>query len=422
MIKKFNQLKRRKGFTLVECIVAIAVFALLTAVILMILANAQAQATRSRESEEDLNNLVENVVGDDTYKKYSDSSSTLTLDLSTGNTFKISYDTVAGYKNYVLCDTNAGGCGYVGNNTEFMHGLDIDDFVDAINNGTSDKDYKCPKCGATVAQTLECQGCYTTGSYTNTSLFTCSPYTGSFTCISCGGGNVKGDNIDEAVTADANFRITGLSANSIRYGNVELHKSTTDLIQTDSSSCRVDISYAHQFDNLTLPGVYTMVFTTSLGGGSYIDVYLPPWYVIKDCKVDSSKSTGTAVVNTYQTDLSKNDVNDPNISHIRIDKETTATSLPSKIAIQFTLTNYKNGYSFDYDYRLPYDIDGNGSLDATEQKTRGLIGYWFRMYNNARNTVYNQDANGNNTDIVTNDGVTGVDVLNGGLYTDPQSP
>lgn len=418
MIKKFNQLKRRKGFTLVECIVAIAVFALLTAVILMILANAQAQATRSRESEEDLNNLVENVVGDDTYKKYSAANSkTLTLNLSTGNTFDITYDTVAGYKNYVLCDAAAGGCGYVGNNTEFMHGMDIDDFVYAINNGTSDKDYKCPKCGVTVAQTLECQGCYTTGSYANTSLFTCSPYTGSFTCVSCGGGNVKGNNIDAAVTADADFRITGLSANSIRYGKVDLPEKTTDHIKTDSSNCRVDISYAHPYDNLTLPGIYTMTFTTTLGNATYIEILMPEWYVIKDYTIDSSKSTGTALLSVTQTDLSMKDVTDAAKSRIRIDKEPTATNLPSKVAIQFTLTNYKNGYSFDYDYRQPFDIDGNGSLDATEQKTYGLIGYWFRMYNNARTTVHNQDANGNNTDIVTNDGIAGVDVLNGGLYS-----
>ena len=155
MIKKISQLKRRKGFTLVECIVAIAVFALLTAVILMILVNAQTQATRSKESEEDLNNLIENVVGDDTYKKYiAENSKTLTLNFNGGKTFDITYDTVAGYKNYVKCNpkNSATSCGYVGNNTDFMGGKSVADFLSAGD------EYKCPKCGEVVVQTLECEG------------------------------------------------------------------------------------------------------------------------------------------------------------------------------------------------------------------------------------------------------------------------
>ncbi len=406
MIKKITQLKRRKGFTLVECIVAIAVFALLTAVILMILANAQNQATRSRESEEDLNNLVENVVGDDTYKKYSSNSNTLTLNFGSGKTFDITYDTVAGYKNYVKC--TSAGCGYVGNNTDFMCGKSVADF---LNDGDV---YTCPKCGSVVTQTLICEGCLNTGSYNDTSKFVCSAATGSYTCLSCGGGSVKGDDIDDAVTADANFRISGLSANSIRYGKVDLPKDTKSLINTGGVDCRVTIEYNHAYDNLTLPGVYKMTFDGFMGGApSSIDVYLPPWYVIGSLKTPASSGyTATA----YQNDLSSKDVTDSNMSHIRIDAN--SGNLPGTVVVEFTLTNYKNNYSFDYDYRQPYDIDGNGSIDSTEQQTFGLIGYWFRIGSN-RSSAYPTYKQG--TDIVTSDKVTYVSHPSG-FYTEPSSP
>ncbi|MGN0657516.1 MAG: type II secretion system protein [Ruminiclostridium sp.] len=407
MIKKITQLKRRKGFTLVECIVAIAVFALLTAVILMILANAQNQAVISRESEEDLNNLVENVVGDDTYKKYSENSNTLTLNFGGGKTFDITYDTIAGYKNYVKCNPKSGAtsCGYVGNNIDFMCGKTVADF---LNDGD---EYTCPRCGEVTTQTLVCEGCYTTGSYNDTSKFLCSSYTGSYTCLSCGGGSVKGNDIDDAVTADANFRISGLSANSIRYGKVDLPTDTKSLINTGGVNCNVTIEYEHKYDNLTLPGVYKMTFNAFSGGApSSLDIYLPPWYVIGSLKTPASSGyTATA----YQNDLSSKDVTDSNMSHIRINAD--SGNLPGTVIVEFTLTNYKNNYSFDYDYRHPYDIDEDGTIDSTEQNTRGLIGYWFRIGGNrtSSSTTYKKNANGDYTDIVTSDRVTLVSYPSG---------
>lgn len=403
MIKKISQLKRRKGFTLVECIVAIAVFALLTAVILMILVNAQTQATRSKESEEDLNNLIENVVGDDTYKKYSaENSKTLTLNFNGGKTFDITYDTVAGYKNYVKCNPKNGAtsCGYVGNNTDFMGGKSVADFLSAGD------EYKCPKCGEVVVQTLECEGCLSTGSYNDSTKFSCSSETGSYTCLACGSGSVKGNDIDDAVTADANFRVSGLTANSIRYGKVELPTDTDTLINTNGVACNVTIEYEHRYDNLTLPGVYKMTFTGFSGTApSSIDIYLPPWYVIGSLKVPASSSyTATA----YQNDLSSHDVTDSNMSHIRL--ENPSGNLPGTVIVEFTLTNYKNNYSFDYDYRQPFDEDGDGTISSAEQQTRGLIGYWFRIGANrtSTSTTYKKNAEGNDTDIVTSDKVTSV--------------
>lgn len=408
MIKKISQLKRRKGFTLVECIVAIAVFALLTAVILMILVNAQTQAVRSKESEEDLNNLIENVVGDDTYKKYSaENSKTLTLNFNGGKTFDITYDTVAGYKNYVRCNPKNGAtsCGHVGNNTDFMGGKSVADFLSAGD------EYKCPKCGEVVVQTLECEGCLSTGSYNDSTKFSCSTETGSYTCLECGSGSVKGSDIDDAVTADANFKVSGLTANSIRYGSVGLPTDTDTLINTNGVACNVTIEYEHKYDNLTLPGIYKMTFTGFSGTApSSIDIYLPPWYVIGSLKTPPSSSyTATA----YQNDLSSHDVTDSNMSHIRL--ENASGNLPGTVVVEFTLTNYKNNYSFDYDYRQPFDEDGDGTISSAEQQTRGLIGYWFRIgsYRTSSSTTYKKNAEGNDTDIVTSDKVTSVSYPSG---------
>ena len=414
MIKKFNQLKRRKGFTLVECIIAIAVFALLTGVILMILVNAQTQAVKSKESEEDLNNLIENVVGDDTYKKYSsDSSNKLVLNFGSGKTFEITYDTVAGYKNYVKCnpDSGADSCGFVGNNTDFMGGKSVADFL-------SDGDeYVCPQCGETVEQTLVCEGCLNEGDYNDTTKFSCSSATGSYVCLNCGGGSVKGKDIEEAVTADSDFQVSGLTANSIRYGRVDLPTETKSLIQErDSSgnivenSCNVAIQYEHKYDNLTLPGVYTMTFSGIDSTVSEVNIYLPPWYVIGSLTCPPLSSY---TARAEQNDLSNHDATDSNMSHIIIEK--TSTSFPGTVTISFTLTNYKNGYSFDYDYRQPYDVDGDGSLSTDENNCRGLIGYWFRIgqHRSGSATTYKTNAAGEETDIVTKDIVTSVSYPDG---------
>ena len=399
MIKKFNQLKRRKGFTLVECIIAIAVFALLTGVILMILVNAQTQAVKSKESEEDLNNLIENVVGDDTYKKYSsDSSNKLVLNFGTDKTFEITYDTVAGYKNYVKCnpDSGADSCGYVGNNTDFMGGKSVADFL-------SDGDeYTCPQCGEVAKQTLLCEGCLNEGDYNDTAKFGCSSATGSYVCLNCGGGSVKGKDIEEAVTADSDFQVSGLTANSIRYGKVNFSTKPDTLIETGNVDCRIKIDYEHKFDNLTLPGVYTMTFDSFTGTApASIDIYLPPWYVIGSLTTPASSSfTATA----YQEDLSESNIaNKDKMSHIRIDA--TSDSLPGIVKISFTLTNYKNGYSFDYDYRQPYD-DGDSATD--DSNNYGLIGYWFRIgkHRSSGATTYKTNAAGEKTDIITEDTVT----------------
>lgn len=409
MIKNLIQLKRRKGFTLVECIVAIAVFALLAAVILMILVNAQTQAQKSRESEEDLNNLIENVVGDDTYKKYSsESSNTLTLYFNGSNEFNITYDTIAGYKNYVKCDpvdTSKTSCGYVGNNTEFMSGMTVAQFL-----STNGK-YKCPQCGEEVKQTLVCEGCLNEGNYYDTSKFICSSTTGSYSCLECGGGSVKGKGIDEAITADANFRVSGLTANSIRYGKVDFPEETKTLIQQKDSSnnivdttCTVTIEYEHKNDNLTLPGVYTMTFSGIDSSVSGLTFYLPPWYVIGSLKTPAGSSY-TAVA--HQTDLSKQNITGtvkPGLSSIEITP--TTGSFMGNVTLSFTLTNYKNGYSFDYDYRQPYDEDGNGSVTGDEMQAHGLIGYWFRIGKNRSTPTYKHNSDGSITDIVIKDTVT----------------
>ena len=59
-----NFLKRlngRKGFTLVECIIAVAVFAAMTLIVFMILMNARAEAQKAIKTEEDFRKEMRNI-------------------------------------------------------------------------------------------------------------------------------------------------------------------------------------------------------------------------------------------------------------------------------------------------------------------------------------------------------------------------
>lgn len=57
-------LKRNKGFTLVECIVAIAIFALMSALVMQILALSIRQYRKNHHTETDIDKQIENIVGE----------------------------------------------------------------------------------------------------------------------------------------------------------------------------------------------------------------------------------------------------------------------------------------------------------------------------------------------------------------------
>lgn len=367
-MKKQMLLFRRKGFTLTECLIAIAVFGAMTLIVFMILTHARTQTVEANKSEEDLSNLIENVVGDETYKRYNDShhsggNDVLSLEVDgSSQPFTISYNVIDGNKNFVKCsDTN---CGHYGNNTDFM--------IDSSNNpiaksSFAQTDYVCPKCGTSFVDTLTCEECTATGDHTDTSLFTYLPTTGGYMCNACGGTAVHHESYNADSTGDANLSVSGIVPNAIRYGEVKSRatsgRSINDLVYYNNTTGGGTITFGLSYQasvNGTLPGTYTLTVrgydvpadAVNPSTGEYeIIVELPPHYVIKD-----PEATGSGTVSSFKNGDSSN-----NNASIRI---TSSSSNPTSVTFQ--LVNYKSGFSFENDY-----------MDASDNSQTGLAGYWF---------------------------------------------
>lgn len=361
MNKFLKRLNRRKGFTLVECIVAIAVFAALIMVVFMILANAKTQAEIANKTEEDLNHLINNVVSDETYRKYREETDAagnrlniLKLNVEgQAQTFDISYNKVDGYKNFVICPV----CEHFANNSDFMGTTKPEDFVQS-------SAYICPANSShTFYQTLVCEDCEETGTHDNTGKFTYDPVSGGYACNACGGFSVKGANIDEAVVADAKISVSGLYPNAILYGDVV---QTTKLVEFGSNniactpdkggSANVSLQYTASA-NQSIPGTYTLTLqANSLPTGAdssdfYILLKLPKYYRIANLKEITTSGTVSNVIPSGDEEQKLKFVFNAN----------------GQFKIQFQLVNYKSGFSFEYDYNNPVADD------------QGLAGYWFGL-------------------------------------------
>ena len=168
-----RRLERRKGFTLIECLIALTVFAALTLVVFAILTNARMATVQANDTEENLTKLINNVVSDESFVRYSaaNADDMLTLKLSTGGTdFRVSYSEIDGYKNYVLCPTAA--CQHFADNTEFMDSADKESFAQTK--------YKCPKCSTEITQVLVCEECGNKADHTDKTSFTYIPSNGGY--------------------------------------------------------------------------------------------------------------------------------------------------------------------------------------------------------------------------------------------------
>lgn len=371
-MKKSLLLFRRKGFTLIECLIAIAVFGAMTMIVFMILTHARTQTVEANKSEEDLSNLIENVVGDETYKRYNDAHHAggndvlnLVVDGSS-QPFTISYNVIDGNKNFVKCsDPN---CGHYGNNTDFM--------IDASGNpiakiSFAQTDYICPKCGTAFVDTLTCEECATTGSHTDSTLFTYLPNTAGYMCNTCGGTAVHHDSYNAASTGDADLSVSGIVPNAIRYGEVKDRASTgrqaSDLLyynNTATGGGKIEFGLSYQASiNGTVPGTYTLTVrgadvpadAVNASTGAYeMIIELPPHYAIKNL----SAASGSATVSGFTNGDSSN-----NNATIHI-----TTSTGNATSVSFQLVNYKSGFSFENDY-----------MDTSDNNQTGLAGYWFGM-------------------------------------------
>lgn len=372
-MKKQILLFRRKGFTLIECLIAIAVFGAMTMIVFMILTHARTQTVEANKSEEDLSNLIENVIGDETYKRYNDANHTGgkdTLQLNVqgvSDTFSITYNVVDGNKNLVKCsDSN---CGHYGNNTDFMNDVNGKTIPKASFVQTTK--YKCPKCNTEFEDTLTCEDCESTGKHTDTSLFTYLPSTAGYMCNTCGGLAVHHDSYAADATGDAKMSISGVVPNAMRYGEVVDRTSSTnsrtleDLVyytNTGTGGGKINFGLSYKASsNGNLPGTYTLSVSAADVPADAIDpsgsftmvITLPPYYVIKDFKQVTGSGSATAVASSGDTK------NNGSI--------TITTAMKNSVSTYtFQLVNYRSGFTFENDY-----------FDASHKDNTGLGGYWF---------------------------------------------
>ena len=382
------KLLRNKGFTLVECVIAIAVFAVITVMVLMIMATTVQTQKKATDAEDDLNILVQNVVEDETNKKYGDDTKTLMMKVGSGGLgFSMTYSTVDGYKNYVICPS----CNNKYNHTEFMSAaaygsaLYISDLNSATTSGDnsyiqhdasywfdpSGMNYVCPDCGYMFVDQLECTACGKTGSMKD---FSYDRFKGAYFCPDCGNGNVSQQGLLQTVAADSDFHISGMSANAIRYGEVaepelEEAKLYMSLSGAANDTFRATLAYTPN-SRVSLPGKYKLTIQNlNLADDEIgkLSIYLPPCYV---CNVTgfsnniSSSSEASVIVKK-----SSNIQDSTKTSKLEIDG-ITHSGVGASFYIEFTLTNYESNNSFDYDY-----------ADKDTGSANKLAGYWFKGSN-----------------------------------------
>ena len=372
----FSRLKKRKGFTLVECIVAIAVFAAFCLMVVLITAGAQREAKMANDTEAELNDLIDNISSDDIYRGYnSDHYSAEKLDFnfsgSSNGTFSISYDIVDGHKNYIECSS----CHYYGNNTEFMTGVSSQSFDPTTNS------YVCPECSATIsAVQLKCGACGETGDsdscdskYDSTKKWTYHKSSCSFVCNKCGSGNVGPDD-SVSYTGFNHVSLSGIAPNAIRYGTVVPPTDKNEVVKVSGlgagESVSVTVKYgegvlADLLKNPNYIADYSVALSVPVGAEKIISIQLPKGYYVKDF---SSPAGVTASLDT-----------DDNIITVK-------SSGSSSIKLKFKLINMESGFSFDYDYqksKYKYQImNSTGTYEETEFKGPGLAVYWFGLTGN----------------------------------------
>lgn len=408
---KISRLHNKKGFTLVECIVAIAVFAVMTAMVLVIVSSAIQTSKEASDNEHDLNGLVQLVEEDSSVRKYDAADSHILKMKFKGNdiNYSVTYNTVSGFKNYIICPY----CGYTANNTDFMfHILDTetyknsDDSLKAANKisywfnpsgtpavalDTSDdptylQKYWCPGCGKMLIDNdssstphniadLKCDVCsqtaspYTYNASANTG-FKYEPSSGSFVCAACGSTSVMESNVMEQIGAETNFSVSGLFPNAIRYGSIEqpLNKEAKGYITGKDSSGNELSQFTVQFQKISasnsLPDTYVLKFDNYNSVVASTDtvtftIKLPPGYEIplKTGSTDYNVTATNAASVVFDSSANKLTINEVNASQSEV---------------RFSLINSISGLSFDSDY-------GNEG---------GLQQYWLKLKKGTDTTAF----------------------------------
>lgn len=381
----FMRLKKRKGFTLVECIVAIAVFAAFCLMVMMIVAGAQKESIAAHDTEVELNDQVDSIMGENAPRRYNGdlSSKALNLKLDGDKDLSFTYDIIEGHKNYIVCES----CGHFGDNREFMDGVSTEDFK------PWEMTYKCPECGNSVAggsDYLKCRDCSQTGNYTNSGekyditnykAWTYNKDNGSFICNHCGGSNVSYKDIEDYVFEEANVSVSSMVANAIRYGSVKAPDEAGTVTVSGAKSVNVNFSYSVAGASATNSNgveknpnnVGTYQITLSLTPDPdiatpdpVVTLSIPRGYYFEDNVV----SSGGGDVTWDNPDPTK-------IGKEKDGKITWKAGTFSNVTLKFKLRNTTTGYSFQYDYQK-VKRDPKSSQTGT-----GLSWYWFGLSSNS---------------------------------------
>jgi len=417
---KMIKLYRNKGFTLVECVIAIAVFAILTVLIMMMMSMAIETSKKAGAAEEDLNKLVQNVEEDASTQTYNSLNSHV-LKMKFGGTatdenFSITYNVIDGFRDYIICPN----CGKAFNRNDYLYNIaNTDTYKNAAADerqryglyhwydpfgtpGSSDTDEAtylarlvCPDCHAVlkpgvdyapsgspaqVLADLECLACLNTGSMYDNSKFTYDNNTGLYYCKSCLSTNIRQKGIQEQVVADSTFSIGNLIPNAIRYSEVK-QPSKDDLKgtyftakhMTDSTVTVTNYNIALKYlkDSSTLnSGSYQMTISnTGLTGSSQAQftMALPYGYMFKAVKITDTHGTTYYEDGVAKTSGGATDAYTTCSYASGIDgapATLTINGVPaSGVTIDFTLNSTSSGFAFDIDYT----------------NEGGLLGYWFRI-------------------------------------------
>lgn len=397
-MKKYFRKPNKKGFTLVECIVAVAVFGLMVMIVFMILTNARNAAVYANDTEEDLTQLIDNVVGDETFKKYNDEN-TLELNITgSSSPLKITYNVNDGYKSFVLCTNNLYNgvvCNHFANNTEFMGNTNPEDFTQTA--------YVCPICSGTIVQTLVCDDCGATSTHTSTSDFTYLKENGGYACVACGGTSVHDPAVSQYVDANVKLNISGIEANAISFGNVPQPSAPARKefvtytgvnpsggAESGYGEIQANLVYDGTTNN-TEPGKYTLtLMPNSINRPANIDdsqpysvtITFPPHYKFVNPNPIPDPVTGDvpAVYELYPTVATAvvtNGNEGSANSSITVLFHTNSTA-----SFEFYLENVYTGFPFEYYF--------NNSTAGS----RGLAEFWF----GATCGSINADTDGNIVD------------------------